>query len=306
MVLTSHVYKRVDGVEICADVHTLAGAPIGRTTRAVILWIHGGALIQGTRAAIQPFQLQRYLKAGYAVVCIDHRLAPEVKIQDILSDTLDALAWVRSEGPGLFGADPARVAVVGHSSGGYLALSLGHLASPRPRSVVSFYGYGNIDGDWYARQSAHHGREGMYTREQAWQHVYQGVLTSTAPGDDRRTVYYKYLRQNGLWPREVTGLDPASDRAAFAALNPAANVTSDYPPAFLLHGDQDRGVPATRSAEMAIALMDAGVPTQLSILQGVGHGFDKTGKTLGQVQLDGIFDEVIGFLDRHNTAKEGA
>jgi acetyl esterase/lipase len=40
------------------------------------LWIHGGALIFGSRENIRTAQLQRYIDAGYAVVSIDYRLRP--------------------------------------------------------------------------------------------------------------------------------------------------------------------------------------------------------------------------------------
>ena len=49
------------------------------------------------------------------------------------------------------GLDADRLAVVGASAGGYLALLAGHRVRPRPRAIVSFYGYGDIAGPWYSR-----------------------------------------------------------------------------------------------------------------------------------------------------------
>jgi acetyl esterase/lipase len=115
----THIFKRVEGCDIRADVYRSGD----RVVRPVVLWIHGGALIFGSRENIRTAQLQRYIDAGYAVVSIDYRLAPETKLPEILDDVTDAYAWVRTKGPGLFQLDPDRIAVVGHSAGGYLTLT---------------------------------------------------------------------------------------------------------------------------------------------------------------------------------------
>ena len=72
----------------------------------VLIWIHGGALIMGHRQNINRAQLDRYLNAGYTVVSIDYRLAPETKLKEILDDIQDANRWVRQRGPDLFRIDP--------------------------------------------------------------------------------------------------------------------------------------------------------------------------------------------------------
>jgi len=87
----------------------------------------------------------------YTIISIDYRLAPQAKLSQILQDLDDAYRWVRGEGPKLFRIDPNRIAVVGHSAGGYLALTSGFRLNPRPTAVVSFYGYGDIAAEWYSR-----------------------------------------------------------------------------------------------------------------------------------------------------------
>lgn len=109
-----HVYKQVGECQIKADVYRPAAA--GPTP--VLVFIHGGCLMYGSRQNINPQQLELYLGAGYTVVAIDYRLAPETKLPEIIADLCDAFRWIAEAGPGLFGADPARIAVVGHSAGG--------------------------------------------------------------------------------------------------------------------------------------------------------------------------------------------
>jgi acetyl esterase/lipase len=70
------------------------------------------------------YQLDRYLAAGYTVVAIDYRLAPETKLPGILEDVQDAYGWLRKTATELR-IDPTRIGIVGHSAGGYLALMAG-------------------------------------------------------------------------------------------------------------------------------------------------------------------------------------
>ena len=124
----TYCYKQVSGCKIHADIYRLDDA----RNRPAIVWIHGGALISGNRANLHPLQLEKYLDVGFNVISIDYRLAPETKLKFILEDLRDAFGWVRTQGPSLAGIDRDRVAVVGHSAGGYLALMSGVCVKPRP------------------------------------------------------------------------------------------------------------------------------------------------------------------------------
>src|SRR5438132_13935200 len=84
-------YKTVGPCEIKADVY-------GTSTdmaRPVVIWIHGGALIMGDRGGIDRALRDHLLQAGYAIVSIDYRLAPETKLPAIIEDLQDAYRWVR-------------------------------------------------------------------------------------------------------------------------------------------------------------------------------------------------------------------
>ena len=109
----TYTYKTVKDCVIQADIYRLPGEQV----RPVILWIHGGALIFSDRGSVRQHQLQRYLQAGYVVVSIDYRLAPETKLPEIIEDLQDAYQWVRKKGPELFRIDPDHVALVGNSQG---------------------------------------------------------------------------------------------------------------------------------------------------------------------------------------------
>ena len=286
----TYTYKTVGGLDIQADVHRLPG----EEARPAIFWIHGGALIMGSRNGPRADQLRRYLDAGFVVVSIDYRLAPETKLAGILDDVADAWRWVQTEGPNLFRVDPKRVAVVGHSAGGYLTLTTGYRLRPMPRALVSYYGYGDIAADWYGKPDPFYLQQAAVTVEEARQVVGTTPLAEP-PRGNRRGRFYLYTRQQGLWPQEVAGFDPAVVPKVFDLYCPARNVTKTYPPTLLLHGDVDTDVPFSQSEQMAAELKRHGVEHELIRISGGGHGFDGN---LQDPQAAAAFDKALAFLKR--------
>ncbi len=154
-------YKNVKGCSIKADVFlpSIANPP-------VVVHFHGGALISGSRKYLPAYQAKRLNQAGLAVVACDYRLAPETRLEDIITDIQDAIGWVKTDGAGLFGWNANRVAVMGGSAGGYLSLMSGTFEQ-KPKAIVSFYGYGDILGEWYTRPSEYYCRRPLISREEA-------------------------------------------------------------------------------------------------------------------------------------------
>jgi acetyl esterase/lipase len=285
-------YKRVGTLEIKADLY----APLTGGPHPAILWIHGGALIFGDRTMLPPAQRDLYLAAGYSVVSIDYRLAPETKLPRILEDINDAYAWLLASSKEL-GIAGDRVSVVGHSAGGYLALMAGVRFRPRPRAVVSFYGYGDIAGNWYSRPDPYYLTQPAVSREEAWRTVGRQPVSE---GDEtRRFAFYRYCRQNGLWPELVSGYDPLQEPQAFDVFCPVRNIDAGYPPTLLVHGSKDSDVPVEQSSGMAQALAAKSVPHELIILDGYDHVFDIEGMGMSDPAVQRVFQQVLSFLDRY-------
>ncbi len=285
-------YKQVGECKIQADVYRA----VELTNRATIVWIHGGALISGSRGNLHQAQLDRYLDAGFNLISIDYRLAPETKLHYIVEDLRDAFTWVHQQGPGLAGVDPHRIGVVGHSAGGYLALMAGICVEPRPKAIVAFYGYGDIAGAWYSRPDAFYLGKPTVSKDQAYETVGHGVISETSAPE--RYGFYLYCRQNGLWPKEVTGHDPDKESKALDRFCPIRNVTKTFPPTLLLHGDKDTDVPYAQSVLMAEALENHQVVHQLITMTNRGHGFDGGRKAAEDPVIAATFDRVISFLKR--------
>jgi acetyl esterase/lipase len=137
-------------------------APAGDTmsARPVLVWIHGGGFVSGTRTDGQIPRLARsFALRGYVSVSISYRLRtpaafnadPDGAIRDAVHDARAAVRWVRANG-GARRFDPARIAFVGSSAGGITALygtyeaAWGEGSSGNPgfssdvRAVVDFWG----------------------------------------------------------------------------------------------------------------------------------------------------------------------
>jgi acetyl esterase/lipase len=294
-------YKQVRDVQIKADVYR----PVGEGSHPVIVWIHGGGLIFGSRMMLPADERDEFLRSGYIVVSIDYRLAPETKLPAILEDVEEAYRWVREKGPGLFQCDPERVAVVGASAGAYLALMSGARFHPSPKVIVSFYGYGDIAGPWYSQPGRYYLSQPRVAKETALQAISRNEV-SEAPVEPR-VNFYIYCRQNGLWPKQVAGFDPLKQSENLIAYSPDHLVKPGYPPTMLLHGDRDTDVPFHLSERMAAALERQSIEHRLYRMRGFDHLFDvfpnglpPAGKAIGlqNPQAAAAFGEVLLFIGK--------
>ena len=69
-------------------------------------------------------------------------------------------------------------------------------------------------------------------------------------------------------------------------------LSSKMPPVMILHGDQDPFVPIQHSYDLHERLKELGVPCDLMVFEGTGHGAD-------EFYQPEILDRVLEFLDKH-------
>jgi dipeptidyl aminopeptidase/acylaminoacyl peptidase len=200
----------------------------------------------------------------------------------------DAYAWIRTDGPKLFGADVNRIGVTGGSAGGYLTLLCGAKLRPAPKVIVSYYGYGDITGDWYAKPDVFYNKQPAVPREEAWASVGKDAVSEPAAKNSRGR-FYLFTRQQGLWPELVGGSRNLDDYC------PVKHVTKQYPPTMLLHGDADTDVPVEQSKQMAAELKRVGVEHELIIMPGAPHGFDRA---MDNPTINAAFEKSLAYFNR--------
>ncbi|MGB2823864.1 MAG: alpha/beta hydrolase, partial [Phycisphaerae bacterium] len=266
-VMKTYAYKTVGKLKIEADVYR----PDDTQPRPVLVWLHGGALMMGAKRWVQPDLMALCRSEGYCLVSANYRLAPQVKLPQIIEDLRDLMKWVSEKGPGLFHADAARIVVAGSSAGGYLTMMTG-IIEPRPKGLVAYYGYGDVDGPWYTTPSEHYRKQPLVSKEDAYKGMTPEVVTEPVRGGLNRGRLYLYFRQNGLWTREVTGFDPATEKHKLDPYCPVRNITAKYPPIVMIHGTADTDVPCQESLDMAEQLKKHNVRHEMFVIPGAGHG----------------------------------
>lgn len=112
------VYARPDGMELLARIYEPVDGPAG--PRPVVVDVHGGAWASQDRT-LGAYYDNALAACGMLVVAIDFRDGRQGRHPISSADVLAAIRWVRVNA-GSLGADPARVALVGSSSGGHLVL----------------------------------------------------------------------------------------------------------------------------------------------------------------------------------------
>ncbi len=286
IIYESKVYKNTKHSSICADIFYHG------SETPVIIYIHSGALIFGTRKWLPMEQVEIYKSAGFSVISSDYRLAPETKFELINDDIQDALNWVRTTASKMYDFNTDKLALIGCSAGAYLSL-LSVTMVNRPNAIVSFYGYGDILGKWYSEPSDFYCKKSIVKLVEAEKSLCDSEVSE---GSWERFNYYLWCRQQGTWVETVTGLDRENDSELLRRYNPIDNISIDFPPTLFLHGDKDTDVPYEQSLMMYEALRKAGIQTELVTVSGADHVFDQN---INDPRVKSAFEKTVGFLKKH-------
>jgi acetyl esterase/lipase len=142
-------YKQADSLSLQLDLYKLKSL---REAAPALIFIHGGSWSKGKRSDYLPYLLD-YAQKGYVTVSISYRLAGVAKFPAALQDVQDAVQWIR-EHAGAYGINPEKLALVGGSAGGHLAMMAGFAddkPGPKVQAIVNFYGPADLTTE-YARE----------------------------------------------------------------------------------------------------------------------------------------------------------
>jgi acetyl esterase/lipase len=174
---------------------------------------------------------------GITACVLRYRLAPKYRHPAPLQDVQRAIRTVRSRAAD-WGIDPNRIGVLGFSAGGHLASTAG-----------THFDSGNRDADDPIDR--------ISCRPDFMVLAYPVIsfTTSHVHSGSRRNL-----------------LGDTPDEALVESLSNEKQVTKDTPPTFLVHTNEDAGVPPENSVLFYLALRKAGVPAELHIYEKGRHG----------------------------------
>ncbi|MDO8539505.1 MAG: alpha/beta fold hydrolase [Opitutaceae bacterium] len=234
----------------------------------VVMWIHGGGWKSGSK---ENCPLTWLAAEGFAVASIDYRLSYAARWPAQIEDARGAIHWLRTNAA-KHGLDPQRIVVAGGSSGAHLASLVGTLVVPagekissRVSGVIDFYGASDFL-----------------------------TMPPNVPGPGKTDA--DLAKANAA--RLLGGI--VRDRAELArSASPLYLVSRDDPPFLIVHGDKDPQVPLEQSQQLHAKLQEIGVPSELHVLKGAGHG----GKAFDTRE---VRDTVRRFLKRAFTPSTAA
>jgi pectinesterase len=232
----------VNRKNILMDIYYREAQP--STGRPAVIFLHGGGFCSGDK---KQFQVQAaYLALRYNIfaVSLNYRLNSEGVFPTALQDVKCAVRWVRSVGP-RYHVNPDQIVLLGGSPGGNLAA----LAACTPE-ITEYEGTGGYH---------------EYASKVNLAIIFNGILDfcdfiKTAPDE------YESIKQ-------YLGGSMEEIPEVYSMASPLMRVTKRAAPMLFLHGRNDTVIPWRKSLQMHRKLLVNGIPSEIEIFEGKGHGW---------------------------------
>lgn len=259
------------------DLYLPKNPKAGETSPAILL-IHGGGWKEGDKRQAREVEFGTFFaENGFVAASINYALRSAGRFPVNLQDCKNGVRYLRTHAAEL-GIDPDRIAVMGGSAGGHLALMVAYTAddpalspaqpypgvSDRVKAVVDFYGITDI-----------------------------ATRKKTDPEGNPTEL-------RGVDEETQTVFGPSEEEWKNAS--PISHVRRDVPPTLIVHGKKDTTVDRDQSQLLADALKKAGAEVELVWLQKAGHSFSlryekpKEQKDPLEKNLEPV---VLRFLKKH-------
>lgn len=233
----------------------------------LVLFIHGGAWIQGDKESYKGGMEYGATNLGIATASVNYRyISDDVDLLDVLDDIDAALAKVKSKGAEV-GVNINKVLLTGDSAGGHLSLLYAYArkktAPIAPVAVISNSGPTDLYDDNFYHNNAL-GNEAVISD-----------LMSKACG--QRFAYEA----------------KESAKAALYSVSPISYVSSDCVPTVINHGTADTIVPFSNAQTLDALLTQHGVEHVLNVYDGADHDLGKD-----EAAKDRADELLFGYIDR--------
>jgi acetyl esterase len=221
--------------------------PEGVDKPACLIYAHGGGFMQGSLDSWNHFLREIVRQSGVAVLSVDYRLSPEFKFPVAFDEIVAMVRLAASEGA-KWGIDATRLAVGGDSAGANLALAAALALRDAGQKLLAFqlliYGVYSAD-----------------VESPSWQRFGRGAGLSQ--------TQFRWILE--------TYLDNPAQQSDWRVAPLLADLKG-LPPAHLIIGSLDPLL--DDSNRLATKLKEAGVPNDLTIYQGINHGFIRYGRLI--------------------------
>ncbi|MDF2823184.1 MAG: nlhH 12 [Mycobacterium sp.] len=242
----------------------------------VLLFVPGGAWVQGTRVLQGHTLLHHLVKQGWVCLTMDYRVSPVHRWPRHIEDVNAAIAWARAN-VDRFGGDRDFVALAGCSAGGHLAALAGLTpGDPAFRGELLEHADTSVDAV-----------VGIYGRYD-WQ--------------DRSTP----ARQNfqGFLERVVVRRSQKKHPDIFEAASPMARLHENAPPFLLIHGDSDIVIPVGEARAFRDALRATSRnAVEYREIPRAGHAFDLVDTSHARRCAVEAAHFLNGVRDRHTDSR---
>lgn len=260
-------YARIEGKELKGTLFVQKEHPAA--LRPAIVLIHGGAWLTGSRIQMRWYG-KAFAERGYVALTIDYRTMPGYTFPAPVEDAKAAVRWLRQHA-NEYGIDTGKIAAMGTSSGGHLALML---AVTRPEDGLEGTENLGVPSDVTAAVS-------LYGPSDL-----RGFESESAEAPLGGAALWRPYLKSFLGEKSFGGRKPEE------AASPIVYVDRNDPPLLLIHGEKDSLVPVKETERLFSRLEDAGANATMMKVEGYGHAFDHLHPRMRKI----LFEKILAFL----------
>lgn len=229
----------------------------------IAMYVHGGGMTSGDKSNLNPVFLNTLASAGYAVVSVNYRLAPQFKFPAQIEDVKCAVRYLRAMAQ-TYDLNGTEIFAFGTSVGGQL-VALAALTGSHSAFDV---------GPYETEPSNLTAAADMF-----------GPANLTEPA-------------SGFTPSGIQEAFGANNHRDLVLASPTHYVAPNSPPILIIQGVDDTKVLKSQSIELFSDLKAAGDRTQLVLVQNMGHMFAQVGMKSLDPGLSQIAQDMTSFFDQ--------
>jgi acetyl esterase/lipase len=278
--------------------------------------IYGGGFVSGSKSSVSNARLESLtLDLGFVVVVPNYRHCPTVSLYEgPIRDVHDCYLWTHDALPKILlddlgiVADGQRIAVIGSSAGGLLALHLvgfvnqpphrasdqGQLAytnirpcyqgsaTPPPKAIAAYFPALYLSDAFWSTPMASMSAIPRFQPEFLDQVMEEGTVVEAPPSFKKipespvpvpdlarpRAAWFLSHLRDGTWMQNIV------QDGDYARVDPAELFSERYPPTCFIHGTEDKVIPPRFSEQAYRTLQSFSVQSELLIVEGKGHDFE--------------------------------